>query len=93
MAKEHEKTAKVNNAPRKICSLCEIVSNGNIICATFRAVVGCRGSKAPDFEGLVFLGKGAEGKKYQRLSLSAPFPGELGAFGSAVLPPQGSFAG
>lgn len=57
MAKEHEKIPKVNNAPRKICSWCEIVSNGNVTCTTFRAVGGCRGSKAPDFEGLVFLGK------------------------------------
>jgi len=77
MAKEHKKIPKVKNAPRKICSPSEIMSNGNIICTTFSAVVGCKSQRSPcDFQGLVFLGKGAGGK-HQRLSFSAPVPGEL----------------
>lgn len=78
MAKEHEKIPKVKNAPRKICSQSEIVSNGNIICTTFSAAVGCKEQQSLcDFQGLFFLGKGAGGDKHQRLSLSALFPGEL----------------
>lgn len=100
MAKEHEKIPKVKNAPRKICSQSEIVSNGNIICTAFGAVVGCKRQQSLfDFQGLVFLGKEAGGEKEQRLSLAAPFPGELRQCAQlSVLPLQriylpSSFAG
>lgn len=71
MAKEHEKIPKVKNAPRKIRSQSEIVSNGNIICTTFNAVIGCKRQQSPcDFQGLVFLGKG--GRRWGR-SEAEPF--------------------
>lgn len=78
MAKEHEKIPMVMNAPRKIHSQAEIVSNGDIICTAFSAVVGCKRQRSlRDFQGLIFLGKVAGGEKHWRLSLGALLPGEL----------------